>query len=282
MNLYDWIPAVSTSSALGVALWLCRRLILTRLKASVEYEFNHKLEEIRAGHRKSEEQFKADLRGKETQIEALRSGVISGMVSRQVAVDKRRIAAVDQLWSAVMLFGAAKWVSGVMACVKFEAAAKKAAKDPKARALFASMGELPDLKKLDLSAADKARPFVSQTAWALYSAYRAILSVAVMRMYMLQEGIEDEGLIDENAIRKVITLALPHQADTIEKFGVGACHHLLDELEARLLEELTRLLEGGEANIRSLEQAAKILEESQRVISSLSKPTAAQAAQISS
>lgn len=85
MTIIDWLlSSLTTAALIGAAAFLSRHLILTRLKASVGHEFNEKLETLRAELRKSEEAFKADLRAKESQIEALRSGALSGMASRQV------------------------------------------------------------------------------------------------------------------------------------------------------------------------------------------------------
>lgn len=82
MTFIDWLlSTVSTAALLGLVAFLARNLILTRLKASVQHEFDRKLETLRADLHKSEESFKADLRAKETQIEVLRSGALSGLVS---------------------------------------------------------------------------------------------------------------------------------------------------------------------------------------------------------
>ena len=66
--LQYWIPAGATTGSFAVILWLCRSLISTRLTKSVENEFNRKLENV-----------KAELRTKEAQIDALRSGAMSGL-----------------------------------------------------------------------------------------------------------------------------------------------------------------------------------------------------------
>ncbi len=271
VQLRDWIPAISTTSLLGIVLWLLRSLILTRLRASVQHEFNQKLEAIRASHHKSEESFKADLRAKEVQIEALRSGAISGLASRQMAVDRRRIEAVDQLWSALISLRPALAASATMATVKFDAATKLAARDPKARALFTALGGQVDIQKMNWADADKARPFVSQVAWGLFSAYRTIVSVAMTKLELLKTGVDIPKLIDEDAVRKLITLALPNRAQYIAKFGIGACHHLLGEIESRLLEELRRVLQGVESDKQSIEQAAAIVAKSERMMTSISE-----------
>ena len=97
MSFLDWVPAISTTALLGFALWLLRSVISTRLAKSVQHEFDSKLEALRTNFRKNEESFKADLRAKETQIEALRSGAMAGLANRQAALDKRRIEAVPSV-----------------------------------------------------------------------------------------------------------------------------------------------------------------------------------------
>src|SRR5712691_9429318 len=91
IGLLDWFPAVTTSGLLAMALWLGRNLILTRLTKSVEYEFSKKIEAVRTQFREGEERLKADLRAKEVEIAALRSGAMTALASRQIAVDKRRL-----------------------------------------------------------------------------------------------------------------------------------------------------------------------------------------------
>ena len=41
--LIDWFPAITTTALLVIALWLSRKLIVTRLTRSVTFEFDEKL-----------------------------------------------------------------------------------------------------------------------------------------------------------------------------------------------------------------------------------------------
>ncbi len=100
MNFFDWVPwvtSITTTSVFAGILYLCRKLIETRLTHSVKHEFDKKLELVRA-----------DLRSKEVEIAALRGGALSAMASRQITLDKRRLEAVDQLWMAVTALAPAK------------------------------------------------------------------------------------------------------------------------------------------------------------------------------
>lgn len=105
-----WISSLTTTALFAAALWLGRNVISTRLTKSVEYEFNNKLESVRSQMRESEERLKAELRAKETEIAALRSGALTAMSSRQIALDKRRLEAVDQLWASVTALGPARTI----------------------------------------------------------------------------------------------------------------------------------------------------------------------------
>ena len=113
---------------------------MTRLTNAVRHEYDQKIETLRAELRQNEEILKSDLRSKASQIDALRSGVLAGVVNRDSAVFARRIKAIDQLWDAVIALGPAKGTSTYMGMVKFEEAAKEAAKNPDLRKFFSLFG----------------------------------------------------------------------------------------------------------------------------------------------
>lgn len=269
-----WIPALSTTSLLALAAWLFRSLIATRLTKSVQFEFDHKLDALRSVMRNNEESFRAELRSKETEIAALRNGALSALASRQAALDKRRIEAADQLWKAVIDLGRAKGIAMTMSVIKFESSAKLAAENPKLREMFTAISGGIDRNQLFTQNAELTRPFVSDIAWALYSAYRAILAAATMRLEVLKSGLGQVDVIDIEIIRKLIITALPHQSEFVMMFGIESYYYLLDELETRLLTELRQFMQSGEADKSSIERAAKILEQSNAVMQSLQKPTA--------
>ena len=265
MELAPWIAALSPAGLLAAVLWFARKLILTRLVKSVEHEFDSKLENVRAELRASEELLKAELRAKEAQIEALRSGAMTALASRQMALDNRRLEAVDQLWSAVTALAPARVISNMMAVINFEEAAKRAEHNPRLRGVFELFGSGLDLKSLDLSAAQISRPFVSPLAWAIYSALVAISMHAVMRCEVLKAGIGAEDFMNTDAISNLLKAALPHQTDYIDRFGPSGYNLLLAELDSKLLQEFNAMLSGASADKASLEQAAEILRLSNEV-----------------
>ena len=271
MNILDWVPAISTTSLLVIVMWLMRSLISTRLTNSVQFEFNRKLAILRAQLRQKEESFRADLRAKDDQIELLRRGAISALTSRQEALDKRRIEGVDQLWSALIDLAPAKSASMWMATIKFEAAAKEAESNPKFRRFFELIGGELDIKKLGSTNTNKVRPFVSEMAWAIFSAYRAMVIFSASQLYLLKAGINEPKVLDHSPVTKLVQAVLPHHSKYLEEYGAAGYHHLLDELESGLLKELQNILQGVASDKASVEQAAAILQEADRVMEALSR-----------
>ena len=102
MTWTDWIPAISTSSLLTVIAVIIGPFYKAKVEKGIQHNFDQKLEELRAKLRSDEEQLKADRRSRDDEIAALRSGALSGMAGRQAALDKRRLEAIEKLWSAVI------------------------------------------------------------------------------------------------------------------------------------------------------------------------------------
>jgi hypothetical protein len=244
----NWGPALSTTGLLAGVLWLLRKLILTRLTASVNHEFNEKIEALRA-----------DLKLKEEEISSLRAGALNAMASRKGALDQRQLQAVEQLWAATMEIARTKHISGLMAIVKYEYSMQEAEKNPRFREAFEIMGGGFDIGKLDLSSATKARPFLSPMSWAYFSAYQAIAMQAVAKWTALRHGINAPDMFDHESVKKLVTAALPHREEYIESMGDRAYHYLLEELEELLLSELRAVMDSEDLDRRNVERAAKIV-----------------------
>ncbi|MET3119913.1 hypothetical protein AAKU64_004161 [Undibacterium sp. GrIS 1.8] len=259
MDILSWFPALTTTGLFAAAVWFAREAISARLARSVQHEFDGKLEGVRSEFRASEERLKAQLREREAEITALRSGALSALASRQAALDKRRLEAVDQLWAAFNSLAPAKGIAASMSVVKFEAAAKEAERNPKARQLFEVIGAGFDQSKIDQSSADKARPFVSPMAWAVYAAYRAVTLHSVMRWHVLKGGLGAKDFTDREAIEKLVVAALPHYQEYIKQHGSDVYYNVLEGLEARLLSELQAMLSSSEFDKAGLELAAEII-----------------------
>ena len=245
--MLDWIPSISTAALIGIVAFLGRRVILVRLARAVGYEFDKKIELLRS-----------DLAAKQAQIEALRSGVLSSVTARQNLVFERRLKAIDELWSAVILMGPAKNLSSVLAATKFEEALQLAEKDEKVRGMFQLISGASF--KFNSGDVSKSRPFVSHTAWAYFYAYQSILVHSVLRFELLKHGLNSPNVIDTDGVLKVVEAALPHQGDYLKRHGPGALNYVLGELESKILESLEDMMQSTDSDHQALEAAARILD----------------------
>ncbi len=147
-----------------------------------------------------------------------------------------------------------------MSVIKFDSAAKAAERDPRnAKLFFETIGAGFDQSKIDQISADKARPFVSPMAWAVFRAYQAVVIHSVMRWHVLKGGLGPNDFADRNAIEKLVVAALPHYKEYLEKHGPDVYYYVLDGLETKLLSELQTTLTGADFDKASLEQAAEII-----------------------
>ncbi len=124
-DLLEWIPAIITV-LMAIGVFAGKNWLKARIERSVQHTFDLKLENIRADLRASEERLKSDLRTKETEISALRDGILSGRAQRQALLDQRRLEAVERIWTRVSTgLGAYKSIATMMGIVNFDAAAKR-------------------------------------------------------------------------------------------------------------------------------------------------------------
>ena len=146
-----------------------------------------------------------------------------------------------------------------MSHINFGAAAKLTVKDQKARQMFEALGGGFDWKALDLTGAAKARPFLTPMVWAIYSAILAVVFHGVMRWWVLKGGLGEKDFADNEAIQKVVVAALPHYSEYLEQHGPSVYNYVLEALDARLLEEMQKMLTGVENDKASVEQANEIV-----------------------
>jgi hypothetical protein len=260
MELSHWFASITPTVILAVVLWLSRHLIITRLTNSVKHEFDGKLEALRT-----------DLRLRESEIDALRASAITTMANRRAALDKRRLEAVDQLWAALIALAPAKTVSTFVARLNFEKCVARSVHNERIRKVAQMIAPDFEMSSVDTSMATRARPFVSPMAWALFSAYQAIVMQAVAKREIIKLGIGSRDIIDWNVTARLVHEALPDYDAYITKTGDAGYHGLLGELETRLLTEFQKMLGGLEDDETHVKRAAKIVELANEVSASSAK-----------
>ncbi len=268
MDWMPWIAAALMSSLVGliVRIWLP-----ARIQKSIQYEYDRKLEELRGELRRDEERLKADLKKSDDQIAALRNNALSTMASRYMALDRRKLEAVEKLWESIVNQGQLKMLARMSGSINMDVAIELAAQQNSegrsvrefAEGLWHSTGiDIKDLPK----APDKERPFLSPIVWAIYSAFRNILSLTAAQFIVLRTGTGPKILADTKAILDLVKSALPHRSDYIDQWGTSCLPYLLEELEEKLLAELMVGLDGANTDEESVKKAAGIIRAANKAV----------------
>jgi len=273
MTWTDWVPSLTAAFLLFVG----RNWIRAWIEKDIQFRFDEKVEAVKNEMRMKEAAFASELRSRETEISALRDGVLSGRLNRQSLVDGRRIDAVVRVWTAISELAPFMAVAASMAVINFDAAAKEAAHNPQVRKLFEIMGKnVPEGHKLTRTAWNE-RPFLTPIAWAYFSAYQTIVIAAYTSLKLLELGVAGEReFIKTDAIKKLLKAALPHHEKFIDSQDTSAYYYLLNELEENLLAELKNILDGVDIDNATIARSAKIMVEVNNVSKGL-EPEASRA-----
>jgi hypothetical protein len=254
----EWIPTI-ISLIMVISIFVGRNWLKARIERSVQHRFDAKLETIRADLRGTEERLRSDLRLKESEIAALRDGVLSGRVQRQTLLDKRRLDAVERIWAAVMALTPYRTVAAMMAPVNLKAVVKEAPRHAGVRKFAELITRLPPDFKLD-NVAKSERPFVSPMVWAYFSTFQTTLLTIYTQAKALELGLENSNkFINVDGIRDMLKKALPHQANLIDQWDLTSFYLFVDELEGCILIELTKMLDGEDVDQASIVRSTAIM-----------------------
>lgn len=263
MTLADWIPAITTTSVLALSgLVAALRFGKGFVERAVQHGLDAKLEEVRTRFRKDEEAYKADLRVRDEQITALRSGALSGMATRQETLAKRRLLAAERLWNCVIDLAPLKTISLMASPLDLDAMLARSegtGRDAQKIQAVAKAMLGPTAHKHD-PAPDRERPFLSPITWSLFTAYRQVLVYPLMVLTTMSHGVGGAVLKSPpTEILDVLKAALPELTVYIDKWGASGLHHLVQPLEDRLLKAISNDITGAGSDGDTVAQALDIL-----------------------
>lgn len=283
MNFVEQIlsSAVVSAALVTSVAWLARTLIYERLKASVQHEFNEKLEVIRtdakqreallqAELRAQDSRLQAALRNREQQLQLLQSDVLNARASRQAALETRRLDAIDLLWSSFQGLAPLRLATKMMEPIDFNKALKESATDQKTRAFFSDIAKMAGVstEQLQARAADtpwKARLYVSDQSWKLFEAYQGVLNVFLLRLKQLEIGIDKDITLIEKSIAEVKE-ALPHYTDLLDKYGGDVLPILIDDLGKAFELSLLKMLKNEPSSAQDIEEVGSLMAAAEKLI----------------
>lgn len=246
-ELSHWLPAWLSIGGLAAVGYFLRDRIAKLIDARAQHYFDEQIERL-----------KDDLSRSSKEIEALRASVLGLREQRQVNIERRKLQAIDQLWTAVKELRASKTGAALMATVDFEETAERAKSDQKFREMFEVIYSAFGKDLVPKHEAHEAQPYVSPLAWALFDAYQSAIGYLHAQLIAIKTGVGPEANSDPKDVISLISVALPNWKESLEKSGTTGFPNAIDELERHLLAELRRMIAGDENDAEQLAQAARI------------------------
>ncbi len=260
---------ISIISALLILLviWLASKVVMTRLANSVRGEVEKDIEKAKSDLRKEEEeskkelqekieQYRAELRQKESDIAAIRSGVLNVIGQRQMQVFSKRLIAIEQLFESV--YELQKLGAQIAkSAFEYRAALKSDRTEETVEGFYKTIINILSSQNIDLSAAEKARPYLPSDVWSVYI---AMITVKLDHFLLTTtQGITSFDQLDRTEFLEKISneliLAKNINIDTHSLTHSG----VYQKLEDFLYDCTQKIINGGYDDQQHLFDAAEII-----------------------
>jgi hypothetical protein len=253
------LASIAASGALsGLLIWLSREWISTRLKASIQHEYDQKLESLKSQLKAQSDVALVELRASVERHAALLAAAHSSFAEGQKAAMERKLNAVDTLWERLLRLRAnlppilgfidvltVDEYTGIKNHPTFEALSRGW-----------SMEKITQLMDTEV---ERVRPYVGEYTWAVFSSYQAVMLRIVL---LLHAGRDDAVKLEwhkDSRTRQLIEAVLP--AAELAEFDTtrfGKVSWLQRRLESRILAATRKVVSGEEFSADALDQARLI------------------------
>ena len=255
--------AVVSSALAGMLVWLSREWISARLKASIQHEYDQKLEAHKA-QLKSENDIalletKSRLEQQLTLFEATRTSFAEG----QKAAIERRLDSTEKLWSEILRLRnecpPALTFTNILSVEEY--------KDARTRENLRNLAKAWPLEKIleylaiSDNPAEKVRPYIGEYLWSMFFAYRQIMGRISFLLHESLENADKAEWYKDNGIRQILEAVLSkNELAKFESTDLGKISWLQQQLELKILAASQKIISGEEFGVESLKQAESILQ----------------------
>lgn len=265
MRIPEWLASdVITLALVAFIVWVSRHYLAQLITNLVKSSFERDLEAVRS-----------ELRLRESDIDALRSGALSSAASLQASIAQRRIQAADDLWQSVNVWSEFTVQMTLMSALDFDELSESIAHDPSVQGMVDAFSNItPTDLALRVAPAMSARPYLSDLTWALYSAYTAIFGVTLLKINILKYRWRTKGGFSEPATRDLLIKAVPEEEARIRSQG-DTCHPKIAEiLKEKILVELRASIAGKHMDADNVARSSEIVRLASKVHAELEQATA--------
>ncbi|BEJ33004.1 hypothetical protein OIPHN330_16240 [Citrobacter freundii] len=253
VNLITWIVSTITSAGFLAGVAYLMRDVLTRfLTKSIEHKFEKKIEE-----------FRAEIRSEEKELEQIRAFIVSARRERDGGLQSKRFEAAEMLLANRKFLLEFSGLVDIVKMIKFDELLKQHDKN-KVKDLIDTLlkpynidKKLEEYKKYDYSI---PKLYLNERVIAFFEVYKQIVMYAVTTMTLISVGAyqNSDDLKSENLVKAVQAL-VPLSKEGFDKHGDMYALHWFNYFYDGILSELRNDLFGSDTMDKDTELAVRLL-----------------------
>lgn len=254
-----------SGAAVALLIWLSKEWISTRLKSSIQHEYDQKLESLKAQLKSQSDATLVELQAAIERHNNLLVAAHSSFAEGQKAAMERKLQAIDTLWGHILQLRSR--LPLLLSLVEFMTVDqyKKMKDDPTIVDLRKELSD-KQISKLVDPETERVRPYVGEYTWAVFFSYQAVMLRIFTLLYVGRTVAEKLEWHKDSGTRQLIQAVLS-TAELKEFDGTdfGKISWLKRRLESKILGAARQVISGKEFGSEALEQAELIRERAARL-----------------
>lgn len=264
--VFSILASAGVSAALvSLLIWFSKQWISTRLKNSIQHEYDQKLESLKSQLKAQSDVALVELRAAIERQANLLAAAHSSFAEGQKAAMERKLQAIDTLWGRVLQLRA-----GLPPLLGFiDILTVDEYKGIKDHPKFIDLSQGFSVEKLSTlvdSETERVRPYVGEYTWAVFFSYEAIMLRIVALLLAGRTDAEKLEWHKDSGTRQLIQAVL--SATDLKEFDdtvFGKVTWLQRKLESKILCAARQIISGKEFGAEALDQAKLIQERAELI-----------------
>ena len=260
-------------------VWLARKWISTRLKESIQHEYDQKLEAYKSQLKAENEIYLLELKNKIEKESVLYRSAYSSFAEGQKATIEKKLDSIEKLWNEIIrldknLPSTLTFIDILCVNEYQDAPSHKSfrewagnwseeksavlAGDRNSAAIFGDREAVALAGDRDESIA-RVRLYVGEYLWALFFSYRTIMGRISLLLYWSLKEHDKVNWHKDKAIYQLLEAILtPHELAEFEKVDICKISWLQKRLHSKILTASRKIISGEEFGAESLKQTELI------------------------
>ena len=243
---------------IGLAGWFLKKWLATSLNTRSAKQ----VEELRATLQQDNQVAITELRDKLEQNTHLQLSAHASYAAAHEAAAGKRLECAELLWKELLRFRNSLPPILTIIDLVTEQELPDVLESPNGKEFIRnlSLESVVELTGIDVSQPlEEIRPFVNENLWQRFARYRAIQARILLHLVWFRDGKSTTFWYHDAFTKQLIEDSLSaDELETLDQLKVGKIRYVREMIEAKLLEELRRMISGESSGSESFQQARRL------------------------